>query len=88
MALDSEEQEVSGETAPVLGAVFRGLLGLRDRAEPAGPLGFLEQRESPATEEDQASTDFRGLLAKLDLAVAPGVRERRARRTTPLWVWG
>lgn len=86
--LDTKEQEVSPETVPVPGEVFRVRPDLRDHPDPTGALDFLEQRESPATEGHQGSTDCWDLLAKLDLAVAPGARERRAPRTTLLWVWG
>lgn len=87
-ALDSKEQEVSWETVPVPGEVFLGRLAHRDLPDPTGPLGFLDRRESPATEEDQDSTDCKDLLAKQDLKAALVVRERRAPRITPLWVWG
>lgn len=73
---------------PVPGEVFPGRLALRDPLDPAGPLGFPEGRESPVMEEHQASTGCKDLLAKRDLEVALVVKERRAPRTTPLWVWG
>lgn len=79
---------MSQETVPVPGEVFLGRSALRDPLDPMGSLGFLGQRERPVMEEDQASAGCQDLPAKQDLEVALVVRERRALRTTPLWVWG
>lgn len=84
---DTKDQEVSRETVPVPGEVFRVRPDPRGRLDPTEPRGILEQRESPATEVYQGTAVW-DLLAQLDLAVTPGVKERRAPRTTPLWVWG
>lgn len=67
------------------GEVFPGRLALRDPLDPAGAPGILEQKESPVTEADQGSTVYKDLLVRQDLAAARVVKERRARRTIPLW---
>lgn len=73
------------ETVPVPGEVSPGQSAPRDPLDPVGAPGILELRESPVMEEDQGSMVYKDLLVKRDLAVARVVKERRARRTIPLW---
>lgn len=76
---------MSWETAPVPGEVFLGPSALRDPPDRAGAPGILELKESPVTEVDQGSTVYKDLPAAQDLAAARVVKERRGRRTIPLW---
>lgn len=87
MGPDSKEQEVSSETVPVLVEVFPGRPDLREPQEPMGILGFQEPRENPEMEELQASVGSQDLPARQGLAVVLVVKERRAPRTIPPWVW-